>query len=99
MVHSSYLFSDFLLYALYNRRARREGRRDKSAVTFAINDNVPALQELLNTPLTTFPPLEAELWTRGHSSSGDTVALAGDGSNGAVKGVPGHSRTSSKQLR
>jgi hypothetical protein len=56
------------------RRARKEQGRVTKRINddvegdVALNPRVPALQELLNTPLTTFPPMHGELWAKPLSS-------------------------------
>jgi len=70
------------------------------AIDFEINNSVPAMQELLNTPLTTFPPLERELWQRApapDASSSSSIAV--DAAAADKLGAAGHARSKSRDLR
>jgi hypothetical protein len=54
-----------LLYGMLRarrERARAAAARRGSVPDVSLNAAVPAMQELLNTPLTTFPPWTGELW-------------------------------------
>jgi hypothetical protein len=84
------------------RRARKEqgrvtkSRNDDVEGDVALNPRVPALQELLNTPLTTFPPMHGELWAKLSSPISDSptasvsigaAATAGTSGDAAVAGT------------
>jgi hypothetical protein len=87
------------------RRARKENKRgrvtsgknscndDVEGDVAGLNNRVPALQELLNTPLSTFPPMQGELWAKlsPDSDAPPTVTTVTTASNGCASAAAGTS--------
>jgi hypothetical protein len=68
-----------------NNSNKNDSNDDVEGDVAGLNNRVPALQELLNTPLSTFPPMQGELWAKlsVDSDAPPTVTTASNDSNGS----------------